>query len=412
MPASARGDEIRAELLGSKAVRLANAGDYARARALYLESIALHRGASATDPEHRRRQHLNLAFRLAGAAWAADRLGDASAAEREWQEAAGLLERLCADDPGDSAAALRLAKVELEIGQSRYRRGLLGEARDALRSTLAASEALMAREPHNERIADVLAWSALSLAHVHHAEGELADAERLREQAREIATARVAIEPASASWQGILARAQTDLGAVALARSDWAGAAVRFGAARVAYERLVSRDPTSRFYRRAAAVTIAQLAEAEAAMGRTEAARAAWLAALGHLAELARPDAPEARLEWAHGLRGYAALARRSGRAAAAREAIEHALRLVEGTPADGDRPVHVYYRAAVLAEVGSARAAQRRTAEAQQAWRRAAELLRGLAARTPLEPDWARQLRDVEAELGHQLHDRHARTR
>jgi hypothetical protein len=88
-------------------------------------------------------------------------------------------------------------------------------------------------------------------------------------------------------------------------------------------------------------------------------------------------------------------------------EAIARALDLVEGTPAGADRPIHIYYRAAVLAEVGTLRAAHHRRAEAQEATRRAAELLRGLAARMPLEPDWAQQLRDVEAELASGSHNR-----
>jgi tRNA A-37 threonylcarbamoyl transferase component Bud32/tetratricopeptide (TPR) repeat protein len=403
--ASPRSEEIRAELLGSKAVRLADGGDFARSRALALESVALHRQASSQNPEDRRRRQLNLAFRLAGAAWAADRLGDADDAEREWKEAAGVLEQLRAEGHADSEVALRLAHIEMELGQSRYRRGLPHEAADALQRALTDSQALLAREPKNERVADVFAWSCLSLADVHHATGELAEADRRYEQARATATAMIAIEPASATWQVTLARADMDLGTIALERADWAGAATRFDTASIAYEHLVSRDPTSRFYRRAAAVTIAQLAEADAAMGRTEAARSAWLAALSHLAQLAASNGSEARLEWAYGLRGYAALERQSGRPTKTDEAIEHALRLVEDTPAEKDRPVHTFYRAAVLAELGSSRAAHHRVTEAHQAWSRAAELLRGLARRTPLETDWAKQLKDIEAHLVPAMH-------
>lgn len=412
VPSTSRSKEIRAELLGSKAARLHDAGQFERSRALAVESVALHRQTSWTTPDGTRRQQLNLAFRLSGAAWTADRLGNSSTAEGEWKEAAAILERLRAENRDDREAAVRLAETEMKIGQSRYRRGLLREAEESLWRAMANIQTLTEREPKNARFADVLAWSCLSLADVHYAKGERVDAERLRQQARDVANAMVAIEPASAAWQGVLARAEMDLGTIAFVRSDWAGAVERFGAASVAYEHLVSRDPSSRRYRRAAAITIAQLADAEAAMNRTEAARDAWLAALKHLAHLAASNAPEPRLEWAYGLRGYAALERRSGSPTAADQAIERALSLVEGTPADDDRPTHTYYRAAVLAELGTSRAAQHRSAEAHKAWRRAAELLRGLAARVPLEPDWAQQLREVEAKLAPAMHERRSGNR
>ncbi|MGH2900240.1 MAG: hypothetical protein ACRDMZ_16315, partial [Solirubrobacteraceae bacterium] len=177
-------------------------------------------------------------------------------------------------------------------------------------------------------------------------------------------------------------------------------AAKHFSAARVAYELLVSRDPNSREQRRAAAVTIAQLADAEAAMGHTDAARSAWLAALGHLERLAASNTAEPRLEWAYGLRGYAMVERRSGRLTTADDTIERALRIVESTPATNDLPSHAYYRAAVLAEIGRSRAAHRRWADAQQARQRAAEILRSLAARVPMEADWTEELRQLEVAL------------
>jgi hypothetical protein len=412
VPSSPRSKEIRAELLGSKAVRLTQARQFERSRALYRESVALLRQMSSAIPEERRRQHLNLAFGLESLARVDDRLGDVNNAERGWKEAAGIVEQLRAQSADDREVALRLADIQMVVGQSRYRRGLLREAKVALLDALANSQALAAREPRNERFAIVLAWSCLSLAYVHYGSGERAEAKRLREQARQVATTMLAIEPASATWQGMLARAETDLGAGAFAQSDWSDAAKRFGAARVAFEHLVSRDPSNGEHRRAAAVAIAQLADAEAAMGHTEPARNAWRAALNHLARLAASNAPEPRLEWAFGLQGYAQLERRSGRPTAANEAIERALGLVEGTPTADDRPVHTFYRAAVLTEFGTARAADHRRAAARAAWRRAAELLRGLAARVPLEPEWAQQLRDVEAKLVAARHERRPRQR
>jgi len=210
----------------------------------------------------------------------------------------------------------------------------------------------------------------------------------------------VAIEPASATWQVALARAEMELGTVAVAASDWTIAAQYFAAARVTYEQLVTRDPRSRDHRRAAALAIAQLADAEAALGHLDAARSAWRAALDHLAQVAALNIPDARLEWAYGLRGYAALERSSGRLAAAQGAIARALDIVQSTPSAGDLPGLVYYRAAVITEAGALYAADHRVTEAMKMWRRAADLLHGLATRGPMASDWAKLLRDVEAKL------------
>ena len=400
VPPAGRSLEIRAELLASKASRFAKTGKFAQARATYQESIALYRVTSSAIPEQRRQQQLNLARRLKSAAVVAERLSDANEAEREWKEAREILLQLQTENREDRDVGFQLAEIEMVAGQSRQRRGLPDEARESLLRALADIHTLTALEPKNERFAYVLAWSMLALAAVHHGRGEWADAVRLREQARQVAIAMLANEPASATWHSALAHAETDLGAAALGQKDWAGAAKRFDASRIEYERLVSLDPTNREHRRGAAVAFAQLADAEEQLHHLEAARSAWLAALKHLAQLAASNAPDPRLEWAYGLRGYAALERKNGRLAATGEPLERALRLVEETPADGDRPVHTYYRAAVLAEVGNARAAHHRPAEAREAWTRAAALLRDLAARLPLEQDWAQQLREVEAAL------------
>lgn len=400
VPWTSRSNEVRAELIGGQAGQLAQAGRFEQARARSLEAVALHRQTSSEVPEQRRRQLQNVAIRLRAAASYADRLGDTRSAEREWKEAADIFERLRSADPGDREALLRLAEIEMFVGQSRYRRGLLAEARDALRSAVVDSQALIAHEPKHERFAYVFTWSCVALADTHYALGEWAEAGRLLERAREAATAMVAIEPASATWQSALARAEMELGTVAVAASDWTIAAQHFSAARVTYEQLVTRDPRSRDHRRAAALAIAQLADAETALGHTEAARSAWHAALDHFARLATLNIPDARLEWAYGLRGYAALERSSGRLAVAHEAIERALDIVQTTPAAGDLPGLVYYRAAVLAEAGASYAANHRATEALTMWRRAAELLHGLAAHGPLASDWAKLLREVEAKL------------
>jgi tRNA A-37 threonylcarbamoyl transferase component Bud32/tetratricopeptide (TPR) repeat protein len=399
-PASAT-DEVRGDLISSKARRAARTADFARARALYLEAMALYRSNAAGDrPEDRHQRDLKIAARLTSAAEVADRLDKPLDAEREWKQATDILEERRASDPGDLEAAKRLGELRMKIGQRRYRRGQVDSAESSLRAALADGEQLAARAPKDSEVEYLVAWSAISLANLRYGRGDLDEARRLQEQAHEVATTMLAVEPASAVWQVIPARTAADLGTIAFDRSDWAEAARRFASARATYEQLVARDPTNREHRRAAALAVAQLADAETALRRFDAALAAWLAALDHLAELARSNAPEPRLEWAYGLRGYAAFERRRGRLAAARPAIERALELVDGTPTDADLPAMTYYRASVLAEAAAERDRRGQRREAVAAWQHADALLRGLAERVPLEADWAKALHEIEGEL------------
>jgi tetratricopeptide (TPR) repeat protein len=401
-PASAATDEVRGDLLSSQAKRAAQTGEFARSRELYLQAVALDRSNAPGDrPEDRHDRDLKLASRLNYAAVTAERLGQPFEAEREWQQATDLLEACLARDPADLVAAKRLCELRMTIGQRRYTRGLLDSAESSLRAALADGEQLAARAPNDSEVEYLVAWSAISLANLRNARGDRDGARRLQEQALEVGATMLAIEPASAVWQVIQARAASDLGTIALERSDWTEAARRFAAARATYDQLVARDPTSREHRRAAAIAAAQLADADSALGRFDAARTAWLAALDHLAEQARSNAPEARLEWAFGLRGYAEFERQRGRLAVARPAIDQALALVDGAPAGADRPVMIYYRAAVLGEAAAEQDRRGQRREALVAWQRAAALLRGLAQRVTLEPDWAKALGEIEAELG-----------
>jgi tetratricopeptide (TPR) repeat protein/tRNA A-37 threonylcarbamoyl transferase component Bud32 len=400
-PATSAADEVRGDLTSSKARRAGQTGDFARSRALYLEAVALYRrGAAGDRPEDRHQRDLKIAATLTAAATMAERLAMPLDAEREWKQASDLLEQRQARDPEDREVAKRLCGLRMSVGQRHYRRGLLDSAESSLRAALRDGSRLAARAPKDSEVEYLVAWSAISLANLRHGRGDLEEAKRLAEQALEVAATMLALEPTSAVWQVAHARAGADLGTIAFERSEWAEASRRFTLARAAYEQLVIRDPTSREHRRAAAIAVAQLADAETALRRFDAARAAWLAALDHLAELARSNVPESRLEWAYGLRGYAAFERQRGRLAAARSAIERALELVDGTPAGTDLPVMTYYRATALAEAATEQDHRGQRREALATWQRAAALLRSLAERVPLEPDWAKALNEIDGEL------------
>ena len=396
-------DEVRGDLTASQARRVGQTGDFARSRALYLDAVALYRRAPAGEaPEQRHQRELKLAGRLTTAATMAERLGKLADAEREWQQAADLLQARLAQDPDDLEAGKRLCELRMTIGQRRYRRGVLDSAESSLRAALDDGERLAARAPKDSEVEHLVAWSAISLANVRYGRGDLDGAVQLRKQALAVAATMLAIEPASVEWQAVQARCEADLGMVAFDRSDWAEASRRFGAARTTHEQIVARDPKSREHRRDAAIAAAQVAEAETSLGRVDAARAAWLGSLEHFAVLARSNEAEPRLDWAFGLRGYAGFERAHGRLATGLPAIEQALALVDGTPAGADRPVMTYYRAAVLAELAAERDLRGQPRMAIAAWQRAATLLRGLAEHVPLEPEWAKTLREAETELGH----------
>jgi tetratricopeptide (TPR) repeat protein/tRNA A-37 threonylcarbamoyl transferase component Bud32 len=406
-PPAARTDEVRAALLTSMALRAARRGEFERARSLYLQAATLRRDLRAADPAQRRRNDIEAASLLNRAAIMTERLGAPPDAERFWKEALGLLDEQMARDHDDVEAAAGLAEIEMAVGQNRFRRGDADGARVPLDRAVAAADQLTAREPRNAQFQRLLAWAYVSRADLAGASGDLDAADRLSERARDAARLVASIEPASATWRSILGRAEMNVGQVALGRKDWDRAAEHLDAARSAYEELVARDPSDREVRRGAAVAVAQLAEAEAGRGRTAGARAAWQAALAHFARLAGSGEAKARLEWANGLRLYAAFERSAGRGEAADQAIQQAVAIAEETPAMVERPSELAYRAGVLLEVGRADRAHRRLAAARRAWERGAALLRARAKVAQLEAESAELLRALDAELSREAAQR-----
>lgn len=397
---SLRSEEARAELLQASALRTERDGDFHRARNLHLESSLIHRRLPPSDPRHARALLSKISDSLTTAARLADELSMVSDAEREWSEARAILSRLRAEHPTDLRVIAQLGEVDMRVGRSRYLRGRVAEAQASYEQALAALEPLAPRAPDDSQSHENLAWSQLGLGDILVQRGKPADAEALYLRALAIAQPWTARDAANARWLRILARTQTSLGEMATLRADRAAAAQRHDAARAAYDRLVRGDPGHRGFRRGYAVVLARLADAEHALHHRERARRAYLAALDHLGFLAEAGAPEARLEWAYGLRGYAAFERSLGRSAAARKPLEQALELIESTPAATNRANHRFYRAAVLGEVGFHRAATGQPGAARNVWHRALSLLRELAASEALEPDGHALLREIEAAL------------
>jgi tetratricopeptide (TPR) repeat protein len=407
VPPSPRADEVRAGLLETMALRAGRQRALEKSRGLYLDAQRVRRRIAPTDPGQRRRNDFDLIYELSNGAVIADRMGLRAEADREWQDAMQLAESYRKRDPDDAQASRWLAQVHLVKGQSRMRRSELREARGPLETAVAMLTALTERQPRDAQFHSILAQSSLALADVATAEENLAEARRLREKARASALVISAIEPASGTWQSVLAQAETGLGVTAIRSEDWALAVQHLKASRALHEQLIARDPSNRETRRAAAVTIAELAAAASKAGQIDEARAAWSASLSYLEQLAASNPARGRLEWANGLRLYAAFERAAGRAASADRSAEKASELADATPPMTETPIDHYYRAGVLLELGRARAANRRPRDAQAAWRRAAELLREVSKKLPLESASIELLRDIDAELSKPRGDR-----
>jgi tetratricopeptide (TPR) repeat protein len=400
-PTTPRSEEVRAELLDAMGRRAAQTGELARARGLHLDSAAINRLLTPDDSMHRRRLLSKVSASLTAAARLADQLGKVNEAEREWDEVRAILSRLRAEDANDLEVIAQLGELDTRVGRSRYLRGLVAEAQTSYEQALVELEALVARAPKNVQSHEQMVWTLLGLGEIDVQRGNLQRADSLFERALEVARPWLALEPASANWLRMVARAETSLGMMASHRRDPATAVRRHEAARAAYDRLVRQDPTHRGYRRGQAIAFASIAEAEQALHNRDPARRAWLAALVQLAHLAESGAADARIEWAYGLRGYAAFERGLGRLASAREPLEQALALVEATPFAENRSHYQFYRAAVFAEVGFHRAVTSQLVAARSAWRRAASMLGELATTEALDPDGHKLLRDVQSELG-----------
>jgi tetratricopeptide (TPR) repeat protein len=378
-----------------------------KSRGLYVDAQQVRRRIAPTDPGQRRRNDFDLIYELSNGASVADRMGLRAEADREWQEAMQIAESYLKRDPDDAQASRWLAQVHAVKGQARMRRSELREARGPLEAAVSILTALTERQPRDAQFHSVLAQSSLALADVATAEENLDEARRLREKARASALVISAIEPASGTWQSVLAQAETGLGVTAMRSKDWALAVQHLKASRALHEQLIARDPSNRETRRAAAVTIAELAAAASKAGQIDEARAAWSASLSYLEQLAASNPARGRLEWANGLRLYAAFERAAGRAASADRSAEKASELADATPPMTETPIDHYYRAGVLLELGRARAANRRPRDAQAAWRRAAELLREVSKKLPLESASIELLRDIDAELSKPRGDR-----
>jgi Protein kinase domain len=399
-PPSERTTEVRASLLNALTLRTWRLGQAERALALSREAVSLRRALLTSASANASQRPIELAQALGFAAFLAERRGQTPEADRDWTEAGVLLDAEYARAPNDLKVISALARQRVNVGESLYERRRLGEAKAEFEAARVLCAILLEREPPNIEFLYPNMWADIWLADVLATEGQAAEAEALRESARETAALMVKLEPTATSWRKSLARTEADLATMAAARADWASASAHLQAARASYEYMVGLDPNNHDFRRQAGAAVARLAEAEAELGREGAARDAWRASLEHLSTLARSDDPGARLELANGLRGYAAFERKAGHADEAESAVERALALVQDAPATPERPEHTFYRAAVFAEVGVARAARRRQAEALEVRGRAAALLRELAVRSPLEPEWARLQRELEAEL------------
>jgi tetratricopeptide (TPR) repeat protein len=405
VPPSSRADEVRAGLLETMATRAGRQRALEKSRGLYVDAQRVRRRIAPTDPGQRRRNDFDLIYELSNGAVIADRMGLRAEADREWQEAKEIAESYRKRDPDDAQAGRWLAQVQMVMGQSRMRRSELRGARAPLESAVAIFTALTERQPRDAQFHSLLAAASLALADVAAAEDNFDEARRLRETARASALVISAIEPASGSWQSVLAQAETGLGATAMRSKDWPLAVQHLEAARTLHEQLMVRDPSNREARRAAAVTTAELAAAASKAGQIEDARAAWSASLSSFEQLSTSNPARGRLEWANGLRLYAAFERAAGRAAIADRSVAQASALADSTPPMTETPIDHYYRAGVLLELGRAHAANRRERDAQAAWRRGAELLREVASKLPLESDSVELLQELDAELGRRAH-------
>jgi len=394
--------EVRANLLTLEAQRDARSGDNAAALARHLEAAALLRAVVHATPDLHLRTCINLFNHVTDGGQAAERLGQAKQAEQLWHEASDLVHQMQQRWPDDLDVAGRAVWLHVALGQARLRQGRLAEAERELVAGVDVVPPERAKESSSAELRMIVLKALNVLADIRIALGQAEQAAALHQRAHEYITSLIAIEPSDARLREALARSLHELGRDAGFAGDKPGSAARFRDAAREYDTLLAITPNNDLVRRGAAINLSELAGVEHAQGQLAEARQSLYRAVARFEELARTNAPAARLDLAFMLRQVAAFERTTQHIAAAAAVGDRALALVEATQARPDRPIEQYYRAAVLAELATIAAWQGHSLEAQRLRSRSTALVDDLEQRGVMQADWRAELM-----AGARRHDR-----
>jgi tetratricopeptide (TPR) repeat protein len=396
-------DDVRANLLTLEALREVRTGNNAGALARYIAAARLRRAVVGATPDLQLEACVSLVTSLTDGGQAAERQGQSEQAEQFWREANELVHRMQQRWPDSVDVAGQAIWLHVALGQARMRQGRMAEAERELVAALDVVSPKRAEEPGNAELRMILLKALNVLADIRIALGRGEEARALHRRAHDHIAAMIAIEPSDVRLREALARSWHELGRDAGFAGDKAEAAARFRDAAREHDTLLKINPDNDYVRRSAGINLSELGEVERVLGQLVEARQSLYQAAARFQELARTDAPAARLDLAFMLRQIAAFERTTGHIEAAAAVVDRALALVETTQARQDRPIEQYYRAAVMVEAAAIAARRGQELEARRMRARSSAIVTDLEQRGVMQADWRAELRAADD----QNHDR-----
>jgi tetratricopeptide (TPR) repeat protein len=191
------------------------------------------------SPDALREKHAN--YNRMGQTW--ERLGDSAKAREAYDKARSIIERLAADEPGNSLWQDDLAVSHVNIGDMLATQGNQVKALEEYREALNIRKRLAAEELDNAKWQRKLAAVHSEVATQLMAQGDLAAARKEQQNALEIAQRLAAKDPDNTDWQAFLASSHAQLAQVTLLQGDVAGAIREQRAALEVFERLAAKEP-------------------------------------------------------------------------------------------------------------------------------------------------------------------------
>jgi tetratricopeptide (TPR) repeat protein len=274
-------------------------GDVGKARKEFQESISILRDLDAT----RRGGDAELASRLATTSMCLGQsqhaLGDLDGAIASAREAADILARLCAADPGNAAYRNSLAGAYHDIGWAQTHKGNLNGAIASYEECLAIRSKLVAQDWNSLEYRTNLGMTYGNLNEVQQAKADYAEAVRTAREAIRILRTVVADRPKYYKCRDVLADTYTGLGWAQLSAGELDSAATALSEAISIDTQLVNEQPNVAEYRFGLANAQNTLGLVKSALREFDGACASYREAIDLYSELASkyPDVVDYPME-------------------------------------------------------------------------------------------------------------------
>ena len=197
-------------------------------------------------------------------------------AQREYEEAHRMTQRLAAGDPGNTDWQRDLTVAYIKLGDVAVGQGKLGEAAQGYRDSLAIRKTLAASDPGNTDRQRDLSVSYNRLGDVAVRQGQLEDATQGYRDSLGIAKQLAASDPSNTQWQRDLSVSYEKLGDVAVAQGQLTEAARVYTAGLAVRKTLAASDLSNTVWQRDLWISYYKLADVAERQKNFSEARTYW----------------------------------------------------------------------------------------------------------------------------------------